>query len=111
VSSAAARGVPVEFVVPEEGGPNGVNVAVIPEGVDSEGCSKAFVSWLMAEDVQTSWAEGLFYFPTNEAVELTPAVQSKVHPQDESTLVQLDWPTVARNVPQTMDLWNREVLG
>ncbi|MFT3852886.1 MAG: extracellular solute-binding protein [Ilumatobacteraceae bacterium] len=108
--AAAARDVPVEFVVPEEGGPAGLNTLVIPVGSDHASCAKALVSWYLAQDMQTLVARTLHY-GTTSSTPLPADVASSVYPQDLSTLVQLDWPTIAENGPDTLDVWNSKVTG
>jgi putative spermidine/putrescine transport system substrate-binding protein len=111
VMASKSRGVPVEVVIPEEGGPAGMNVAVIPEGVSSEGCAKALVSWMLGQEVQQAFADKLYYGPSGSAIELPDEIASRVFPQDPDTLVQIDWATIAQHNADTLDLWNRTVIG
>jgi putative spermidine/putrescine transport system substrate-binding protein len=107
--AAQDRGVPVEITIPEEGGPAGLNTVVLPVGSDHLGCTKAFVSYFLGEQVQGAWASALHYGSVSSA--FTPPADVEVYPKNNSTIVQLDWPTIAANGPDTLDIWNRQVVG
>lgn len=111
LESGAQRGLPMQVAVPEEGGPLLMNVAVIPEGVRSTGCSKALVGWLLSEAVQEPYAEKMFYSPANADVELPEEVAQHIHPKDESSLVKIDWNAISENQSAILDEWNRKVVG
>lgn len=112
VLAAKDRGVPVEFVIPEEGGPAGLNTLVVPAGSDHVGCTKALVSWMLGEEMQTTLAEVLHYGTTSTLLELPEDVASSVYPLPGSDdLVELPWPDIAATGPDVLDQWNREVIG
>jgi putative spermidine/putrescine transport system substrate-binding protein len=111
LESNAERGLPMKVAVPEEGGPLLMNVAVIPEGVQSTGCSKALVGWLLSEAVQRPYAEEMFYSPANADVTLPDEVSEHIYPKDESSLVDIDWAKISENQTAILDEWNRKVVG
>jgi putative spermidine/putrescine transport system substrate-binding protein len=111
LESGAQRGLPMKVAVPKEGGPLLMNVAVIPEGVKSTGCSKALVGWLLSEAVQKPYAEKMFYSPANAKVQLPDDVSQHIHPKDESSLVKVDWAAISENQSTILDEWNRKVVG
>ena len=111
VLAAADRGNPVEFAVPDEGGPAGLNVVVVPAGSDHADCTKAAVSFFLGETMQTNIAEQIHYGTVSTGFTLPDEIAATVYPQDPDTLVTLDWPTLAANGPDTIDLWNRLVVG
>jgi putative spermidine/putrescine transport system substrate-binding protein len=107
------RALPVEFVVPEEGGPVSMNTLVIPAGSDHLGCAEAFVAFMLGAEAQTQWASGLYYGTTSSIVEFPEELASQLYPVpgDQSTIVALDWPTISANGPDTVDYWNRTVTS
>ena len=111
IAAATARNVPVKFAVPKEGGPAGVNTLVIPTGSKHEGCAKALVAWYLGQDMQLAVAKGLHYGSAGSATVLPADVAGSVYPQDPSTVIKLDWPTIAKNGPATLDAWNSQVTG
>ncbi len=104
------RDVPVEVVIPDEGGPVGLNVLVTPAGNDDLSCAKSFVSWMMGPEVQTAWAETLYYGPVTP-VELPAELAPFVYPQDPETVVEVDWDVISETQAEVLDQWNREVVG
>ena len=104
-------GGPLEIAVPTEGGAAGMNVAVIPVGVPSEGCAKAFVGWLLDEGVQTAYAVNRYYATVNSALDLPADVVANIYPQDPASLYVVDWNFFSENAVEILDEWNRKVLG
>ena len=104
-------GGPLAIAVPEEGGAAGMNVAVIPVGVQSEGCAKAFVGWLLGEGVQTAYAVNRYYATVNSALDLPADVVANIYPQDPDDLYVVDWNFFSENAVDILDEWNRKVLG
>ena len=104
-------GGPLEIAVPEEGGAAGMNVAVIPVGVPSEGCAKAFVGWFLGAEVQTAYAVNRYYATVNGAVDLPADVVANIYPTDPDDLYVVDWDFFAENAVEILDEWNRKVMG
>jgi putative spermidine/putrescine transport system substrate-binding protein len=102
---------PLEITVPEEGSPAMMNVAVIPNGVRNEGCSKALVSALLSPAVQQRYIEGYFYHPTVSNVPIPPILADRVYPRPGDDLVELDWAAISANAEEYIDQFNREVVA
>ena len=111
VQQYADGGGSLEYVVPDEGGPVGMNVAVVPEGVASEGCAKAFVGWLLDEDVQTTYSQTRYYQTVNTTVDIPDEVAEFVYPVDASTVFDVDWETIQSNAADIIDQWNRMIAN
>lgn len=109
VLASVDRGNPVEFVVPSEGGPVGMNTLVVPAGSDHLDCTLAFISNFFGQEVQAAWAENLYYGSVSS--EFTVPDGLTVYPNDPDSIVELDWTTMSANGPDTIDLWNRLVVG
>lgn len=109
LQAAKDKGLPIEIALPEDGGPVLMNTAVIPEGVQHLGCSKALVGWLLSEDVQVPYAEQLYYLPANSAIELPAELTDKIRPGADDAVVDLDWAAIGAKKSELLDLWNRQV--
>jgi putative spermidine/putrescine transport system substrate-binding protein len=112
VRAKKERGVPVEFVVPEEGAPISMNVLVIPAGNDHVGCAESFVAFMLGQEGQQAWAEKFYYGTVSSSTELDPTLESELYPAPGATnIVPLDWSVTGANSADTLDLWNREVTS
>ena len=111
IQQFADGGGSLAIAVPEEGGAAGMNVAVIPVGVPSEGCAKAFVGWMLGEDVQTAYAVNRYYATVNSAIDLPADVAANIYPTDPGSLYVVDWDFFSENAVDILDEWNRKVLG
>ncbi len=112
VRAAVERGVPVEFVVPDEGAPVSINSLVIPAGSEHLGCAEAFVAFMLGEASQTAWAEEFLYGSTSSVLEISDELSPLLYPAPGSdSIVNIDWAVIAGNTPDTIDYWNREVAG
>ena len=111
IQQFADGGGSLAIAVPEEGGAAGMNVAVIPVGVQSEGCAKAFVGWLLGEGVQTAYAVNRYYATVNSALALPDEVLANIYPADPGDLYVVDWDFFSENAVDILDEWNRKVLG
>jgi putative spermidine/putrescine transport system substrate-binding protein len=112
VRASRERGVPVEFVVPEEGAPVSINSLVIPAGSDHLGCAEAFVAFMLGEDSQAAWATEFLYGSTSSVLEIDPELAPLLYPAPGSdSIVNIDWAVIAGNTADTLDYWNREVTG
>jgi putative spermidine/putrescine transport system substrate-binding protein len=106
------RGVPVEFVVPEEGSPVSINTLVIPAGSDHTGCAEAFVAFMLGEEAQTAWAEQLYYGSSSSIIEFPADLSASLFPAPGSdSIVPLDWSVISANSADTIDYWNRNVTS
>jgi putative spermidine/putrescine transport system substrate-binding protein len=112
VRAKAERSVPVEFVIPKEGAPLSINSLVVPVGSKHKGCAEAFVAYMLGQEVQTGWAETLLYGSTSSIIKMDPALEARLYPAPGSkSIVEIDWPAIAKGTADTMDYWNRKVLS
>lgn len=107
----AEAGGPVDVALPGEGGPAGMNVAVVPRGVQHEGCAKAAIGWFLEEDVQLEYISGIFYGAPVEGVDAPEELEEIIFPRDPDTLVELDWSAIAADAEEILDYWSRTVIG
>jgi putative spermidine/putrescine transport system substrate-binding protein len=100
-------GLPVAFVVPEEGSvasPCSVCIAAKSNNVD---VARAAAGQFLSVESQTAIAEMLQWAPTNRQVKLPEALASQL-PRTEQ-LVRLDMKTMTEQRPQWTERWNREI--
>jgi putative spermidine/putrescine transport system substrate-binding protein len=103
--------VPLAIATSEAGLPAMMNVAVIGDGVQHEGCSKALVSAILSPAVQSRYIEVYYYAPTVTNVSVPPAFAKDVYPRSEDTLVDLDEEAINAKAPDYVDAFNRLVVG
>jgi putative spermidine/putrescine transport system substrate-binding protein len=105
------RGGPVDYVIPKEGAPESMNVAVIAKGTKKLDLAKKLVGALIGPEVQLAYAGKLFYGPVNTAVTLPPDLADKIHPSANDNVVTLNWDTIVPQEPALLDRWNRQIVG
>ncbi|MGY6500653.1 MAG: ABC transporter substrate-binding protein [Acidimicrobiales bacterium] len=105
------EGGPVEITIPGEGGPAGLNVAVIPVGVEHEGCAKALVSWMLEPDVQLAYATAQYFGPAVDDVEIPDDLTDVLYPIDPDSVISLDWGAITTDAAENLDYWSRTVIG
>lgn len=110
-ASFKAAGAPFDIVIPKEGSPLTMNVAVIPKGTKNLDLAKKAVEILMSEELQLGYAEILYYAPTNTEVELPPNLQEIIHPRKGDKLIQLDWAALEEHNEEMLEMWNKEIVS
>jgi len=107
-----ARGVPVDFVVPQEGGiliRGGLGVV---KGSRNRELAEKLIDFAMSVEAQRAFAEEFFYGPTNRTVTLDTELAEKVV-YGEADLEQLlvpDWPYVLQQRAVWTDRWTRATI-
>jgi putative spermidine/putrescine transport system substrate-binding protein len=111
VRSLAAAGLPVEFVYPEEGAVELMEVTSPVTGSEPSELTQAFVRHLLTPEVQGLLAESEGYGPTNSEAVLPPELAAAVPygPERIAQLVQLNWDAINERRPDWMARWAREV--
>jgi spermidine/putrescine-binding protein len=120
VGQAAAAGVPVEFVIPKEGGVSWVwNTALINNRPDDETeLAYKFLDTTLDTEKQIAFARLTGYPPTNmEAMKNLPPDMKKLYYSDHDIELlgklqrQVDFMTQFAYRDQFLDRWNKEVLA
>jgi len=100
-------GMPIEFVFPEEGGNLVPTIASLVKNAKHPEAAKAFINFLLTDEVQTMYATELFYSPaTNVAL---PEDVAKALEIDRSKVVQFDYQVISDSMDQWLDRFNREI--
>lgn len=100
-------GLPIEFVFPEEGGNIVPNVATLVKGAKHPQAAKAFVDFLLTDDVQTMYATKLYYNPATP-VKLPDDV-AKTLEFDRSKVVNFDYEVLSKETSNWLDRFNKEI--
>ncbi|OUQ90016.1 ABC transporter substrate-binding protein [Brevibacillus brevis] len=100
-------GVPLEFVFPEEGGNIVPNVATLVKGSKSPKAAKAFVDFLLTDEIQTMYATKLYYNPAT-SVKLPDDV-AKTLEFDRTKVVNFDYSVVSKETSAWLDRFNKEI--
>ncbi|UFJ41142.1 ABC transporter substrate-binding protein [Brevibacillus humidisoli] len=100
-------GLPLEFVFPEEGGNAVLTVASQVKGAQHPVAAKAFIDFLLTDEIQTMYATDLFYSPSVD-VKLPDDV-AKMLEFDRSKVVTFDNDVVASKTAEWLDRFNKEV--
>ncbi|MFY0544852.1 ABC transporter substrate-binding protein [Brevibacillus sp. H7] len=100
-------GLPLEFVFPEEGANVVPNVATLVKNAKHPEAAKAFIDFLLTEEVQTMYAAELYY---NPAVDVKlPDDLAKQLEFDRSKVVIFDYDVVGNKTAEWLDRFNREI--
>ncbi|MBG9567649.1 extracellular solute-binding protein [Brevibacillus agri] len=100
-------GVPLEFVFPEEGGNIVPNIATIVKGAKHPQAAKAFIDFLLTDEVQTMYATKLYYNPATE-VKLPDDV-AKTLAFDRAKVVNFDYDVISKETSAWLDRFNKEI--
>ncbi|WP_019120927.1 ABC transporter substrate-binding protein [Brevibacillus massiliensis] len=100
-------GLPIEFVFPQEGGNIVPNVATLVKGAKHPEAAKAFIDFLLTDEVQTMYATKLYYNPA-VPVKLPDDVAKQLE-FDRSKVVNFDYEVIGRNMSQWLDRFNKEI--
>jgi putative spermidine/putrescine transport system substrate-binding protein len=105
------RGGPVDYIIPTEGSPESMNVAVITKGTRKLDLAKKLVGALIGPEVQLGYAAKLFYGTVNTSITLPPDLAGKIHPSADDNVVTLNWDAIVPQEPALLDRWNRQIVG
>lgn len=110
-ASYKAQGAPIGIVIPKEGSPMTMNVAVIPKGTKNLDLAKKAVEILLSPESQMTYAELLYFAPTNKETVLPPDLAAIIHPNADDKLVPLDWDALSAVNEAMQEQWNKEVVS
>lgn len=100
-------GLPVEFIVPEEGVTASLITANVVEGRDNPDLAKLFIDFELRPEAQAVFAESMRYSPVNTKTELSDEAADAVLTGDELETVVVYAPgDVAASRPAWTEEWN-----
>ena len=92
VARLKSLGVPIEFVLPEEGAPATPVYLHLTKGAKDPAAVYAYIDAVLSSDVQAALQEPpLGNFPANVDVAVSPSVAKFMRREDLSSFVYLDW--------------------
>ncbi|EYT49740.1 extracellular solute-binding protein [Brachybacterium muris] len=104
------HGITTEPVKPEIGVPMATqHIALVKDSQRAE-AAQQFIDWFGGAEVQAAWSQEFFTAPTNQDA-LADANPEAVEQTDAFTAQEIDWPTVAANLPDWVEKIELEYLG
>ncbi|NHN32186.1 ABC transporter substrate-binding protein [Paenibacillus agricola] len=100
-------GVNLEFVIPKEGANVVPNVATIIKGAKNENAGKAFIEFLLSDEVQKMYGSKLYYNPAVD-VKLPEDIAKKLD-FDRKKIVKFDLEAVGSGTSAWIDRFNKEI--
>ncbi len=99
--------------IPEEGSVFQINTINLTEGSDSPEAAQTFINYALSPEAQESFAEQMYYAPTNTKAEVSDEVADRTAttPEREAQMLDVDWLYVASQNDAWTELWRREILG
>lgn len=103
----------VEVVQPTEGQPVAMNVACIPVGARHQAAAEEWINRHLSVEVQTRYAQEIYFGPTNADVRLPAELASRVISSEAevASLLAFDIQKVNQRMQQWGGRYNREVVG
>lgn len=101
------NGLPLEFVIPEEGTNVVPTIASLVTGAKNPEAAKVFINFLLTDEVQKLFATDLYYNPVVD-VEL-PADLASLLEFDSNKVVNFDLSAISQNMPTWLDRFNKEI--
>lgn len=107
----ADRGIPLEYVIPEEGAPPYLSIIGVVKGTKKKDIAEKFIDLSLAPAPQAAWAQIIGAGPANKSVKLEPEVAARVpYGEDQiSKLVMLDWKAMLKNKDAWVERWRTEI--
>lgn len=100
-------GIELEFVIPKEGANAVPTVASIVKGSKNPEAAKAFIDFLLTDEVQALFATKLYY---NPVIDVTlPDDIGKLLNFDKSKIVNFNYSTISENKKAWLETFNKEI--
>jgi putative spermidine/putrescine transport system substrate-binding protein len=111
------RGVPLRYVLPQEGGFFGMTTISVTAGTPHRTEALAFVNEVLGPLSQLGMVSEIPYGPTNKLLTPILAVYPDVakkfpaRPEDIAKLRLINWNVFHQQYPRAVDLWNRKITS
>ena len=111
IANLKAKGIPVEFAVPKEGGVSLLVGACALKGNSEPELSQKLIEFLIGVSAQTKDMEMANSIPVNRNVKLSDAVQSRIGKSEVLTknLNTVDWTEINDKRTEWNNRWNRAI--
>ena len=99
--------------IPEEGSVFQTNTINLVEDSDSPKAAQTFVNYALSPEAQASFAEQMYYAPTNTKAKVSPQAQERTAttPERQAGMLDVDWSYVASKNDAWTEIWRREIMG
>jgi putative spermidine/putrescine transport system substrate-binding protein len=104
-------GLPIATVLPKEGTIPVANAFVVPRTAKNKDLAYKFVNYFLEPEVQTTWAEQIFYGPANQDTKVSEAVARRI-PYGTEQIRGLKFPdqaTLQKNKSDWVERWNKDI--
>jgi putative spermidine/putrescine transport system substrate-binding protein len=100
-------------VLPPEGSVFQINTINITDGSKNRAAAVAFVNYALGREAQKAFTERMFYAPTNEKADVTPAALARTasSPENRQRMIPVDWTEIAKVRDQWNNRWRREIIS
>ena len=96
--------------IPSEGTMFQINAATLVKNGPQPAAARKFVDYILSPTAQKSFAEAMFYGPTNAKADLSKAVMARIRPSDMSKVIDVDWLELAKIRDKVTQDWRRRVI-
>jgi putative spermidine/putrescine transport system substrate-binding protein len=105
-------GLPIEYVIPEEGLAGFQSVVSVVKGTKNEELAHKYIDFIISHDVQLAEAMDLVDSPTNSTVEVPEDIAAKLTYGEETinSLIFMDEAFVAEHLEEWITRWNELLL-
>lgn len=99
--------------IPDEGSVFQTNSINLIKGSDSPEAAQTFINHALSPEAQESFAEQMYYAPTNTKAKVSEAVADRTatSPERLANIIDVDWTYVAAHNDEWTDIWRREILS
>ncbi|SON56641.1 Spermidine/putrescine-binding periplasmic protein precursor [Hartmannibacter diazotrophicus] len=110
VKTMQEQGVPIDFVVPEEGMMVFDHSFSVFKNHPEKKLGEEYVNFVLSPEIQLWMAENWLIAPTNKTVELPENLQKwPLQPEVVSKAIRFDWDETLAIIPKLNDLWERTI--
>jgi putative spermidine/putrescine transport system substrate-binding protein len=105
------EGLPILTVIPQEGTIPIANAFVVPKTGKNKDLAYKFINYYLEPEVQSVWAEKIFYGPANQEAKVSDAVANRI-PYGVEKIRSLKFPDQAvidKNKAAWVERWNKDV--
>jgi putative spermidine/putrescine transport system substrate-binding protein len=97
-------------VLPQEGSVFQINVITLVAGSKNPKASETFINYALGTEAQKSFAETMFYAPTNQQAAISQTARERTAAGFMDSMIAVDWIAMAKMRDKYTEQWRRQVL-